>query len=264
MHTLAGIDIEQVATSAPTVHADIRIMTHNILFGWKWGRVLDLIRFERPDIICLQEVPHRDHRLGGAPPERIIDDLQLPNAYEMLWGAAPNAIGNMTLVRGGVGPGEILKVRWTRPYGIANRVETCGVRLTVANVHLSPMKGPPPLTFLPTEIARFREARDLSRRFATIDTPAVALGDFNTFHPAPGCWVMNRGWTDCRRAAGGRHGATRPTYGLPFVIDHIFTRGHGKVLDYRVIESGASDHRAVIATVRFSRNSGQASFGSVD
>ena len=65
MHTLAGIDIEQVATTAPTVHADIRIMTHNILYGWKWGRVLDLIRFERPDIICLQEVPHRDHRLGG-------------------------------------------------------------------------------------------------------------------------------------------------------------------------------------------------------
>lgn len=261
MHTLAGIDCESVVTSVPAVHADIRIMTHNILYGWKWDRVLEVIRCELPDIICLQEVPHRDHELGGTPPERIIDDLQLPNACEMLWGAPPDAIGNMTFVRGDLRPGEILKVPWARPYGIANQVETRGVRMTVANVHLSPMYGPPPLTFLPTEIARFREARDLTQRFGQVDTPVVALGDFNTFHPAPGCWAMKRAWTDCRRAAGGRHGATRPTYGLPFVIDHIFARGLRNVVDYRVIETGASDHRAVIATVRFSRASGHTSLG---
>jgi len=230
-------------------------MTYNILYGWRWEQALDLIRTCPADIIALQEVPDEQNPAGGTPASRILRDLEMPGFCAMLWGRGRDRIGNLTLVRGRIGGSAILKVPWSRPYGIVNEVEVRGVRLMVANVHLTPMIGPPLLTFLPSEVWRLRETLDLTRRFAPADgssgqPPVIALGDFNTFRLAPACRVMHRGWSDCRGAARGRHPATRPTYGLPFVIDHIFTRGDVAVSEYAVLDHGGSDHRAVFARLR--------------
>jgi endonuclease/exonuclease/phosphatase family metal-dependent hydrolase len=239
-------------------------MTYNILLGLRWRAVRELIDAHPVDILCLQEVPeaeHADRRVVRL--SRIIDHLDRPHDLGMLWNRSPHRCGNLTLVpRGGhlapgrplaVAQGTPLAVAQGTPYGWANDVEVSGVRLTIANVHFTEMLGPPLATFAVSEIYRLREALDLTRRFGHHRGPVIALGDFNTFWPAPACWVMHRHWTDCRSAAGGRHLATRPTYGLPFVIDHIFLRGGISVTGYQVVPGGGSDHRAVIATLQVPR-----------
>lgn len=262
--------VENVSVAAPSTAAsqrpghrrtaragadvELTVMSYNVLFGRRWGPALDLIRAHPADIICLQEVPQESHRCGGAAPSRIIRDLDMAGEFAPLWYGPPNAIGNMTLVRGRIERGDVLKVPLSRSYAIVNDVHVKGVRLTVANLHLTPMLGPPPLMFPFSEIFRVREVMDLTRRLCHHDRPVIAAGDFNTFWPAPACYVMGRHWTDARRSVPGRYLATRPTYGLPFVIDHIMVRGDVDVLDYDVIDGPASDHRAVLARIRVPRH----------
>ncbi|MEE8170428.1 MAG: endonuclease/exonuclease/phosphatase family protein, partial [Phycisphaerae bacterium] len=80
--------------------------------------------------------------------------------------------------------------------------------------------------------------------------PVVALGDFNSFRPAPAYRIAARGMRDCRPFAKTPQPATRPTYGLPVVIDHIFVSPSIRVLDYRVIRAPGSDHYPVLATLQ--------------
>jgi endonuclease/exonuclease/phosphatase family metal-dependent hydrolase len=234
----------------------IRVMTYNILLGLRWPAVRELIDAHPVDILCLQEVPQAEHADRRAVRlSRIIDHLDRPHDLGMLWHRSPQRCGNLTLVPrdGHISPGKLLAVAEGTPYGWTNDVEVGGVRLTIANVHFTEMLGPPLPTFAVSEVYRLREALDLTRRFGHHRGPVLALGDFNTFWPAPACWVLHRHWTDCRSAAGGRHLATRPTYGLPFVIDHIFLRGGLSVTGYQVLPGGGSDHRAVIATLQIPR-----------
>jgi endonuclease/exonuclease/phosphatase (EEP) superfamily protein YafD len=157
----------------------------------------------------------------------------------------------MTLVRGGrIEPGRVLHVPPSQPYGMVNRVTVGGVGLVVANVHFAEMLGPPLLSFPFSEVFRLREACHLTRTLRRARVPVIAAGDFNTFWPAPATWPLRWHWRDCRRAVGGLGRATRPTYGLPFIIDNILVRGDADILDYEVIDGPGSDHRAIAATVR--------------
>ncbi len=229
----------------------ITLMTYNVERGERWPEAAETIRRAAPDIICLQEVTDEAHPVRRfARPSKVRADLGLSADAAMLWNKSPLRIGNMTLVRDGeIGPGIVLEVPGSRPYGMLNLIRIRGSTLLVANLHLTDLMGPPPLAFPITESFRLREAQDLTRRLVAENRPAVAAGDFNTFWPAPACLHMRRHWRDCRSAARTPQCATRPTYGLPFVIDHIYCRGPIGIEDYRVIESPASDHRPVIATL---------------
>jgi endonuclease/exonuclease/phosphatase family metal-dependent hydrolase len=229
-------------------------MTYNIQFGLNWPATRDLIRRECAsgvDVLCLQEVPEPDHRDPRAiHPCQILEDFDWPHDLRTLWHQPHYRSGNMTLVRGRLGPGRFLETPLSNPYGCAYDVTVGDARLTVANVHMTAMLGPPPIAFPVSEMYRLREALDLTRRYRRLGGPVVALGDFNTFWPAPACWVMRRHWRDCRLWIGGQRRATRPTYGLPFVIDYVFTQGGIVALDYKVVVGGGSDHRAVVATLQ--------------
>lgn len=241
-------------TGAEAGTVTVRLMTFNIQCGLQWPDVRHLILAQDVDIICLQEVPQDGHsQRDFVRVSEILDLLDWPHDLRMLWSRPPRQIGNLTLVRGRIEPGPVLKIPLTQAYGFTSRVEVGGARLTVANLHLSPLGGPPPLAFAATEILRLREVRHLNKCFGDRHSPAVAVGDFNSFWPAPACWVMRRSWKDCRNEVGGVHLATRPTYGLPFVIDHVFMRGGVRAVDYEVLPGGGSDHRAVIATLQVSK-----------
>lgn len=228
----------------------LTLMTYNVERGERWAEVAEVIRDAAADIICLQEVAEESHpTLHFARPSRVQEDLGLPADAAMLWNQSPLRIGNMTLVRGEIEPCTMLEVAGSRPYGMLNRVRVKGTSLVVANLHLTDLMGPPPMAFPITESYRLREAQDVTRRLANEHGPVIATGDLNTFWPAPACLHMRRNWRDCRSAAHATQGATRPTYGLPFVIDHVFCRGPIGIEDYRVIPSPASDHRPVIATL---------------
>lgn len=229
----------------------LRIISYNILYGQRWTRCRDLLRANPADVICLQEVPEPNHRWRNVVrPSEIVEDLDMPHDLAMLWFCPGKRVGNMTLVRGRIDAGIALHTRTSMPYGLLNCVEVGDARLHVANVHMAEMFGPPAITFSFSEVLRMRETLHLTRLASATNAPFIACGDFNTFWPAPATWPMRRLWRDCRLAVGAPLRATRRTYGLPFVIDHIFVRGDVDVVDYAVIDGGGSDHQPVSATLR--------------
>ncbi|MCB9858012.1 MAG: endonuclease/exonuclease/phosphatase family protein [Phycisphaerales bacterium] len=235
----------------PTRTGSIRVLTYNILFGRNWRESLAVIRDANADVVCLQEVvPEGSFYAPCAGIERIVDDIAMPCDYAYLWGRNHKRLGNATFAKDGVFERQVLRAWPTSPYGLSNRVNVGGVQLTIANIHLSPMWGPAPLMFLPSECFRRIEAAALSRWAQCVTGPVAAVGDFNTFSIAPAYRRMSKDWRDARRAACDRPLPTRPTYGLPFVIDHIFVRGAAEILDYSVFSGGGSDHRAVLATLK--------------
>lgn len=228
----------------------LRVMTWNIYLGNDWPNVRRVLRDHPADVICLQEVPEEDHPWRTARPSRIARELNLPFNFAPLWLRHPKRVGNMTLVRDGhVGPARLLRTRGSEPYATWSRVRAGETTLIVVNVHLAPLRGPMPFAFPLTEPTRMREAAHLNRLIRRCRHPVIALGDFNTFRPAPGYRLAARGLIDCRHAVGGRHAGTRPTWGWPFVIDHILVTPHFRAVDYGVIVTPGSDHRPVTATI---------------
>ena len=239
----------------------IRLLTYNIEFMMGWPQTVDVIRAQEADIICLQEVA-RDDCANGAYVRRsdVLEAFDRTHEYKRLDRFYHGcSMGNMTLVRGRIGPGRQLCADGGKPYGVATDVELDSSRLTVANIHLAPLLRPNLLAFAVAERKHYGEVSDLNRRFADHDGAVVAAGDFNSFWPAPGCRLMRRHWIDCRTARNGRQPPTRPTFGLPFVIDHVFVRGKVRPVEYRVIEGGGSDHRAVVVGLEFEATSGRSS-----
>lgn len=235
----------------PTRTGFLRVLTYNILFGRNWRESLAVIRDADADVVCLQEViPEGSFHEPDCSIDRIADDIGMPFDVAWLWGRNHKRLGNATFARDGVFDREVLRAWPTPPYGLANRVDVAGLTLTVANIHLSPMWGPAPLMFLPSECLRRNEAAALSRWARSAAGPIAAVGDFNTFSMAPAYRRMSRDWFDARRVATEGALATRPTYGLPFVIDHVFVRGDAEIRDYSVFPGGGSDHRAVLATLK--------------
>ena len=224
-------------------------MTYNIEYGRRWPQVRRVVQAQDADVICLQEVP-------AELSSRISTELEMPHEFQLLRPGHPCRLGNMTLARTQINHGEILHTAF-RVYGFTSSVTVGSIELTVANLHLSPLAGSPLWAFPGAEVLHLTEVIELAQRLGRHRGPAVAAGDFNTFWPAPACWVMRRFWRDCRATVGGRHLGTRPTYGLPFVIDHVFVRGPVSPIGYEVLPGGGSDHRAVMATLQISRDPGK-------
>ncbi len=236
---------------SPPRKGSIRILTYNILFGRRWSESLAVIRDADADVICLQElVPEGSSYEPAVPLDQIADDIGMPHDFAFLWGKNKKRIANMTLARDGVSDRRLLRAWPTPAYGLVNRVQVSDVQFTMANVHLSPMLGPPLLMFLPSEGLRLNEVGHLSRWASTCLGPVVAAGDFNTFSVAPAFRRMKRDWQNARDVAKSKIRPTRPTYGIPFVIDHVFVRGDAVLCDYDVMPGGGSDHKAVLATIK--------------
>ncbi len=234
--------------AAPRASGAVRVMTYNVEFGKAWPAAQRTIAEHPADVICLQEI-------GEEAPGRFIRASQVANSiggdwnYQRLWRRKRQWIGNMTIVtRGRIGPAHVLHCPPSAPYGTWSHVSMGDRQFIIANIHLTPMIGGPAwVAFAWSEHHRFRESVHLHGMIKRSRLPVIALGDYNTFFPAPAYWAARRGLVDCRRKFGGRHAPTRPTYGLPFVIDHVFVTPDIEVVDYRVIESDGSDHRPVLA-----------------
>jgi len=230
----------------------LRLMTYNIMCGVHWPRIRDVIKAHPVDVLCLQEVAQPGHPLRGAVhPDRIRRDIPWPADLRMLWRKPPRQVGNMTLVRDGrIEATRTLRVPPGDAYGMVHDITVGGARLTLANIHATPMLGPTPITFIFSELMRLREACHLSATLRKSTGPVFAAGDFNSFWPAPAILAMNQTWRDARRIARGRRKSTRPTFGLPFRIDYVFHRGPVELIDYRVVDGSGSDHRAVLVELR--------------
>lgn len=237
--------------AAPTTIA-LKVMTYNVEMGLNWSSTLDVIRRCDADILCLQEVVPPDYiDPDSTSVERMRADLGDEGDLQYLWRRGRKRIGNLTIARGEIEAVTVLHSAPMSPYGMVSRVRFDDFSVLVANLHLSPMHGWPPLMFLPTELLRMRQIRHFNKWVAEADEPVIVTGDFNSFPGAPAMGQMRDGWTSARDTITTKMPGTRPTYGIRFVIDHIFTRGATQIRNYDVIIGGGSDHRAVVATVDF-------------
>jgi len=139
----------------------IRLLTYNIEFMMGWPQTVDVIRAQEADIICLQEVA-RDDCANGAYVRRsdVLEAFDRTHEYKRLDRFYHGcSMGNMTLVRGRIGPGRQLCADGGKPYGVATDVELDSSRLTVANIHLAPLLRPNLLAFAVAERKHFGPRR---------------------------------------------------------------------------------------------------------
>jgi endonuclease/exonuclease/phosphatase (EEP) superfamily protein YafD len=108
---------------------------------------------------------------------------------------------------------------------------------------------------------RLALARELSERIQQEPLPCVVLGDFNTPSGSYAHRVLTRSMTDCFRSAGNGVGSTFPgdspylaSLFQPWLrLDYIFAGKGWQVLECETESSRRSQHRAVVARLRFTQ-----------
>lgn len=224
-----------LATWLPPAHAATPtpavVMTLNVAGGQNRGNpsrvtrdVLAVVNRERPDIIGLQEVCHRQHRDLRAKLAKL--GYRATHTTTLRSGrcndkAQGNRFGNSLFVRGGFQSRARTRLPWgANPAGTVGRepramvcVTTSGTR--VCNVHIGP------------------RTPDRDRQIATVAAAVqgyddvILLGDWNAW---PG--QVRRHMPRLRTATEG--------------IDHVFSTRAGQARTYHV---PSSDHDAVVVTL---------------
>ncbi|MEV6488050.1 endonuclease/exonuclease/phosphatase family protein [Actinoplanes sp. NPDC051633] len=138
----------------------MKVMTWNILVGGggRLAAIESVVRREKPDILCLQE-------LRGWP--RRAPDLGMSIHLSPSVFGQPVAV----LVRPPLVLTDLKKTRWRLHHAAASA--TVG-DLTVVSAHLNPF----------SPYRRYREARWLSARYGSRRRPVLIAGDLNSLDPA--------------------------------------------------------------------------------
>ena len=220
------------------------IYTHNV--WWQRGEPDALARSieaSQADVIVLQEVTSDlVDTLGGHP--LLVDDYRFrasePSDDDTtglaVWSRFPIAEAVVESL-GGTAP--MLTTTIDSPHG----------RLQLGAVHVTP-----PVSGSATE-AWDAELTDLAA--ATPSSATMLVGDFNaTEDHAQFRALLDRGWTDVHGPKGCGLDATWPNERIwPTLLrlDHVLVTDHFEVLAVEVGDNATSDHRPVIATVRFAQ-----------
>jgi endonuclease/exonuclease/phosphatase family metal-dependent hydrolase len=233
----AAADVDQLRVATFNVRHG-RVGVHGPSVPW---RLREGVAALDADIVGLQEVDRRVFRSW------FVDQVELGRraaaAADAVFGRArwfgPGGhYGNALLVRGGIGPREVveLPVEGGRERRIAIVADAIvrGRELTVAVTHLQN-----------DHREALRQLDVLGRRLAGRPGPAVLLGDLNLRPDDVRLVTEPLGFT----VAGGANssGVDRPFQR----IDHVVVRGF-EVGAVHVPRPPVSDHRPVIAALRFS------------
>lgn len=222
----------------------LRVVTWNIA-GCALGLdgIVEELRRQDADVICLQEAEKGTARLDGADQAAVIaGQLGLHHAAA---GSAFKTGGEQR---------EAILARWPlkqvkpldagsgRVYGLTATVARDGQPLRIVCIHFTCTFKPDPTHILRTCKARAAEAAHLANLVAKWTEPLIAAGDFNA---VPGSADHAKIASRLPRAT-----TTQPTYPARrpgIAIDHVY---HSKDLTparVEVIDSKASDHCPVIA-----------------
>jgi endonuclease/exonuclease/phosphatase (EEP) superfamily protein YafD len=226
-----------------------RVMTYNV----NWGQpapqsAVDIIRRERPDIVCLQETTPQWEKYLRAALAREYPHMNFRSSA----GRAGGGLGFLSRVR----PTEIAYIPsdsgwfdgWVMQFG------TPAGPVQMLNVHLRPPvsnRGSWVSGYFTTGDDRERELQRFYGQ-ARRDVPLVVVGDFNDGEgSAVVRWLHNKGM----RNALPQFDRSTPTWQwqtsvvtLRRRMDHIVYAPELYCYEARVIEGGASDHFPVIAT----------------
>jgi endonuclease/exonuclease/phosphatase family metal-dependent hydrolase len=214
--------------------------------------IANLIQTEQPDVIALQEMTKE---LAGL----LLPELAFKYPYHLVdnsWGLPMVLVSRYPLT----GQPKLPET----PRAQLARVETPNGAITVWNVHPSPAVNQPGWE------GQKQTLTAVARTIEQENDPLIVLGDFNTTDLAANYHLMAEHLTDVHRAVGRGFGFTfpepdflalTPWYAQPVKtmspmvrIDHIFVSEHFIPQETHVVPEGyGSDHRPVVATLRFVR-----------
>ena len=260
VHRITGLALAAVAAASAACATArtapvVRAMTYNIAAG---GGDLDavaaVIRAAAPDIVALQEVDVRwsersDFADQAAELAAALGmDVRFGPIYELppdrRFGLAILSRTPIVEFTNHVIPRLSTQTDAVEPVPLPGFLEAVtvidGVRVHVFNTHLDYRADP-----------RVRQ-QQVGAMLALLPgtEPAVLMGDLNAPPAAPELQPLFARLRDAWSADDGR-GRTYPAHEPGKRIDYILLTGHFRAVDVRVPDVRASDHRPVIADLRF-------------
>lgn len=236
----------------------ITVMTYNIYHGemaYERGKsnleqVAAVIRKYKPDFVALQEVDSltgRSAALNNGAPQNLAEALAGMTGMHGFFGKAMDYDG------GGYGEGVLSRypatpVTHTLPNPAGGEVRAL---LTISSV----VPGAGELVFAGTHLCHQHDENKIAQAKTIVDilenseTPVIMGGDFN-FKPDTEPYTIIAGsFSDAALVKGD------PQFTIPYEsprsrIDYIFFSNKWKVLDVKVIKTGASDHMPVLVKLK--------------
>jgi endonuclease/exonuclease/phosphatase family metal-dependent hydrolase len=247
---MAVVYSQPAAADSPT--KAIRLMTYNLNYGnWDTKATLDAIAKADVDVVLLQEITDDWKQLL----EKRFKDQYAHQAYRI-----------HTRSAGGLAVLSKLPIKsedyFTGPHGSwfpAGRlvVEAAFGALQILNVHLRPaveggnwIKG-----FMSTPPIRKREIEAYWKQLTT-DMPTIIAGDFNEDPTGLAVGFLEaQGLARCTTSGPTTWHYQTTTNGktsdvLKMDIDHVMTDKRLQTSDGHVLDTGGSDHRPVIVTIK--------------
>lgn len=225
----------------PPAGAELRVLSSNQYLGQADPQQLvELVRSQRADVLSLQELtPEQVRRLDGAGLRQLLPYRDFR--------AGPGGSGTGLASRYPLHPLDLVPP--TTMHMPSARLDLPGGRhVDVVAVH-------PQIPVGPETVGKWRrEIGLLPRPTAEHDAvPRVLAGDFNaTLDHSPLRALLGRDYRDAAATTGG---GLEPTWPLaspapPFAtLDHVLAARELGVSDYRALDLGGTDHRAVFAQV---------------
>jgi len=249
-------ELTMVDASPPTLQTDradtaIRVLTFNTYMGRRLDEVSRLIREVRPHLAFLQELLiYRYRGWTWHQAEGLARELGMDFAFQRLVWRGGTDIGLALLTTGRIDEPCPIQGPPDRPTGLSARVELGGRTVNVAGVHFTSVRRPLILGYPLVMRMHYRQMAWTIDRLRQLGGPAIVAGDLNTTRGTPAYRLACRHYQDAARKAGDTTG-TRRTFGWPLRIDYVFTSSHFTCEQYRVLSARGSDHRPVVATVRW-------------
>lgn len=242
-------------TPEPAPHL-LRVMTWNIAAGrGDLAQTAEVIRSSGADIVALQEVDvHWSERSGFADQAaRLAAMLDMDVRFAPIYrlpgaeGSPEREFGVALLSRRPIVSfrnHEITRLSTQaddaepRPMpGFLDAVVQVGrVTVRVLDTHLD---------YRPDPQVRAQQVADMLEILGETTRPVILLGDLNAPPDAPELTPLRARLRDVWTGSGS--GFTYPADAPVRRIDYILTSGHFAVLDVRVLDTRASDHRPVVA-----------------
>lgn len=232
----------------------LRVMSYNAHVGIGMDKRLDLrrvaevIRREQPDLVGLQEIDRGTERTG-----RVDQIAELARLTGMHYAFAPNL--NFQGGWYGVAILSRFPLLASEHSRFLNRREAERRGYLRAEIEI----GGRPFGFVTTHLDhqhddnRLFETEQLLRAVSDSDAPLVVAGDFNDEPAGESYRLMLTRFADAwaARGAAGDNGLTYPADRPRKRIDYIFHAPPGRTRTRRawVVESHASDHRALVAEI---------------
>lgn len=239
-----------VAAPPTAARADLRVATYNILAGTHGlDEVIAALRAFDADLVALQEVDSRTRRSGRVDqPQVIADALGMEVAFVEHRRFDGGRIGVALLSRHPLADVERIALPDGVLAALRADVTIAGRVVHVFVVHLRPTDPRDSLAQQRSmDVTRRREAEAVLLRATADDVPTIVLGDFNARSNSPEYAAFADHFAD----ACPDGGATWPA-SVPLVrIDYVWTSDALDRVDCPRFEPRASDHRPVVADLRF-------------